>query len=443
MRALSYFGRVLYSYDNRYSLQANFRADAFDASKLSKDNRWGKFFSASAGWTFSNEKFFKDAVNPAIMSFGKIRASWGQNGNVNVLNNYAYTAGVPLNGQFYNYGPTNAVTYGSKPSGIANPDLTWEKSEQIDLGADFRFLNDRLALGIDWYKKTTKDLLVKAPVMPESGATTMTINAGEVQNSGLEVELSWKDHIGDFNYSISGNLATLHNEVTYLDPSIERIEGATVEGASPEVVRCFFEKGEPIWYMRGYKYAGRDADGKALYYAKDGSTTNDPQAEDMTNVGSGLPSLTYGLTINAEYKGIDLTIMGAGAAGNDIYYGLYRTGYNNIAEGIYKDFKSGKLPNAASVAGSGTFWRSSAMVYNGSFFKLKQIQLGYTLPKSITRKAYMESVRAYVSLDDFFTFTSYPGLDPENCTLEYNCPGLDKGVYPTMRKMVLGLSVTF
>lgn len=443
MRALSYFGRVLYSYDNRYSLQANFRADAFDASKLSKDNRWGKFFSASAGWTFSNEKFFKDAVNPAIMSFGKIRASWGQNGNVNVLNDYAYTAGVPLNGQFYNYGPTNAVTYGSMPSGIANPDLTWEKSEQIDLGADFRFLNDRLALGIDWYKKTTKDLLVKAPVMPESGATTMTINAGEVQNSGLEVELSWKDHIGDFSYSISGNLATLHNEVTYLDPSIERIEGATVEGASPEVVRCYFEKGEPIWYMRGYKYAGRDADGKALYYAKDGSTTNDPQAEDMTNVGSGLPSLTYGLTINAEYKGIDLTIMGAGAAGNDIYYGLYRTGYNNIAEGIYKDFKSGKLPNAASVAGSGTFWRSSAMVYNGSFFKLKQIQLGYTLPKNITRKAYMESVRAYVSLDDFFTFTSYPGLDPENCTLEYNCPGLDKGVYPTMRKMVLGLSVTF
>ena len=442
-RALSYFGRILYSYDNRYSVQGNFRADAFDSSKLSKDNRWGYFFSGSAGWTFSNEKFFKDNIDPSIISFGKIRASWGTNGNVNVLGNYSYTAGIATNGQWYQYGETNAGTYGSMPNGIANPDLTWEKSRQIDLGADFRFFNDRLSLGIDWYKKTTKDLLVSAPAMPESGVSSLTINAGEVENSGLEVELTWKDHLGDFRYSISGNFATLKNKATYLDPSIERISGATVEGASPEVVRCYFEQGQPVWYMRGYKYAGRAADGTAQYYTKDGGITNDPQAEDMTNVGSGLPDLTYGITINAEYKGFDLTVFGAGQAGNDIYYGLYRTGYNNIAKGIYDDFKSGKLPTAASVAGSGTFWRSSAMVYDGSFFKLKQIQLGYTLPQNLTKKVYMQNVRAYISLDDFFTFTKYPGLDPETSTQEYNCPGLDKGNYPNMRKMVLGLSVTF
>ena len=455
-RALSYFGRFTYNYDNRYGLQVNYRRDAYDSSRLAKDNRWGNFLSASAGWTFSNEKFFKDAVDPSIMSFGKIRVSWGTNGNVNVLgNSYAYTAGIATNSQWYQFGATNAATYGSMPNGIANPDLTWEKSKQIDLGADFRFLNDRLALGLDWYKKTTKDLLVSAPVMPESGASNMTINAGEVENSGFEMELSWKDHIGDFKYSIAANMGTLHNEVTYLDPSIERIQGATVEGASPEVVRCYFEEGEPVWYMRGYKYAGRangtetlkggvkPEAGTALYYAKDGSLTNDPQAEDMTNVGSGLPDLTYGLTINAEYKGFDLTVFGAGQAGNDVYYGLYRARYHNVAKGVYDDFKSGKLPKLESVAGSGQFWRSSAMVYNGSFFKIKQIQLGYTLPKSITKKAFMENVRAYISLDDFFTFTSYPGLDPETCTQEYNCPGLDKGVYPTMKKLVLGLSVTF
>ena len=187
-RAMSYFGRVLYSYDNRYSLQGNFRADAFDSSKLSKDNRWGYFFSGSAGWTFSNEKFFKDNIDPSIISFGKIRASWGTNGNVNVLGNYSYTAGIATNSQFYNYGPTSAVTYGSMPNGIANPDLTCEKSEQFDLGLDLRFLNDRLSVGIDWYTKTTKDLLVPAPVMPESGYSTMTINAGKVQNKGLELE---------------------------------------------------------------------------------------------------------------------------------------------------------------------------------------------------------------------------------------------------------------
>ena len=442
-RAMSYFGRVLYSYDNRYSLQGNFRADAFDSSKLSKDNRWGYFFSGSAGWTFSNEKFFKDNIDPSIISFGKIRASWGTNGNVNVLGNYSYTAGIATNSQFYNYGSTSAVSYGSMPNGIANPDLTWEKSEQFDLGLDLRFLNDRLSVGIDWYTKTTKDLLVPAPVMPESGYSTMTINAGKVQNKGLEVELTWKDNIGDFRYSISGNIATLKNEATYLDPSIERIAGATVEGASPGAIRCYFEQGQPVWYMRGYKYAGRDANGGPLYYTKDGGTTNDPGDGDMTNIGSGLPDLTYGITLNAEYKGFDLTVFGAGEAGNDIYYGLYRTGYNNIAKGVYDDFKSGKFPEAKSVYGVAKFYQSSAMVYNGSFFKLKQIQLGYTLPTNLTKKVYMQNVRAYVSLDDFFTFTKYPGLDPETCTQEFNCPGLDKGNYPNMRKLVLGLSVTF
>ena len=442
-RALSYFGRLLYNYDNRYSVQANFRADAFSSEKLSKDNRWGYFWSASAGWTFSNEKFFKDGVNPNFISFGKIRASYGTNGNVNVLNNYSYTAGISLNSQWYQYGVTNAATYGSMPNGIANPDLTWEKSQQLDLGLDLRFLNDRLAIGIDWYKKKTKDLLVNAPVMPESGYSSMTINAGEIENSGFEMELTWKDHIGDFKYSVSGNFATLKNKATYLDPSIERIAGATVEGASPGAIRCYFEKGEPIWYMRGYKYKGRAADGTPLYYTKDGGETNDPQDGDMTNIGSGLPDVTFGLTLSAEYKGLDLTIFGAGQAGNDVYYGLYRTGYNNIAKGVYDDFKSEKFPKASSVYGVAKFYQSSAMVYSGAFFKLKQIQLGYTLPKHITKKAYMENVRAYISLDDFFTFTKYPGLDPETTTQEYNCPGLDKGVYPNMRKMVLGLSVTF
>ena len=442
-RALSYFGRLTYSYDNRYSVQANYRADAFDSSKLSKDNRWGHFFSASAAWTFSNEAFFKDNIDPSIMSFGKLRASWGQNGNVNVLGNYAYTAGIATNSQWYQYGATNVGTYGSMPNGIANPDLTWETSEQIDFGLDMRFFNDRLAIGLDYYEKTTKDLLIPAPAMPESGVSSITINAGKIKNSGFEMEMSWKDNIGDFNYGISANLATLSNEVTYLDPSVPRIQGGGVDGSSPETIFCYFEQNQPVWYMRGFKYAGRDAEGGALYYTKDGQTTNDPQADDMTNIGSGIPSLTYGITLNAEYKGFDLSIFGAGAAGNDVYYGLYRTGYNNIAEGIYDDFKSGKLPEASTVAGSGTFWRSSAMVYDGSYFKIKQIQLGYTLPKAITQKAFIQNARVYVSLDDFFTFTKYPGLDPETTTQGHNCPGLDKGAYPNMSKLTMGVSVTF
>ena len=443
-RDMSYFGRLIYNYADRYGAQFNFRADAFDSSKLPENSRWGKFFSASAGWTFSNEEFFKNLVPEEIVSFGKLRLSWGQNGNINSLGNgFGYRAVINYNGTWYQFGEGKEATYGSKPNIFPNPDLKWETSEQVNIGADIRFLSDRLTLGLDWYKKTTSDQIVNVSILPEWGFDTMASNAGEVVNKGLEIELSWKDRIGDVNYSISGNLATLDNEVTYLDPSTQRVAGGTVDGASPGSITCYFEKGEPIWYMRGYKYKGRNEDGRAVYYDANGNETLDPQEGDMTNIGSGLPTLTYGVTLSADWKGIDFSIFGAGEAGKDIYYGLYRTGYNNIAKGIYDDFKSKKLPDADKVAGSKQFWTSSAAVYNGSFFKIKQIQLGYTLPKKISTKAYMQNVRAYVSLDDFFTFTKYPGLDPEAVNAGYNCPGIDKGAYPNMKKVVVGCSVTF
>ncbi len=447
-RAISYFGRLVYSFDNRYSVQTNFRADAFDSSKLSADNRWGKFFSASLGWTFSNESFFKENVDENIMSFGKVRFSWGQNGNVNVLSDYPYSAGINTNGVFYNMDETSKVYYGSMPEDkVANPNLTWETSEQIDFGFDMRFLSDRLSLGLDWYKKTTKDLLVPITPMPESGVSKMTINAGEVENKGFELEISWKDNIGDVRYGVTGNLATLKNKVTYLDPSIQRIAGGNISGANECKMTCYFEEGEPLWYMRGYKYLGMGKNDKGddvpLYMGKDGKETWDPQAEDMTNIGNGIPDVTYGITLTAEYKGIDLSIFGTGAAGNDIYYGMYHSGYHNIAKGVYDDFKSGKMPPLEKVAGSSTFWTSDAAVYDGSYFKIKQIQLGYTLPTNIVKKAFMQNVRAYLSLDDFFTFTKYPGLDPETVTSKYNAPGIDDAAYPNMRKFVLGVSVTF
>ncbi len=447
-RSLSYFGRLTYSFDDRYSLQGNFRSDARDLSKLSKDHRWGTFYSGSAAWTFSNEPFFKNAVDSKIISFGKIRASWGTNGSLGGLAGYKYTSGINTNASFYNYGTTSAVTYGSKPSNLANPDLTWEKSQQLDLGADFRFLNSRLGLTVDWYKKTTEDLLLEAQVDKLSGFSSKWVNGGKIENTGLEIELSWRDNIGDFKYGISANMATLKNELVELGDDFQRVAGGTVDGASPSMITCYAEKGHPLWYMRGYKFAGVDDSGKPLYehYNNDGSVTltNDPVPGDMTEIGSGLPTMTYGITLNAEYKGIDLTIFGAGAAGNDVFYGLYRTGYNNIAKGVYDDFKSGKFGDPAVVnATAETFYKSSAMVYDGSYFKIKQIQLGYTFPKSVTQKIFMENLRAYISLDDFFTFTSYPGLDPETTTQTYNSPGLDKGAYPVMKKMILGVSVTF
>ena len=465
-RFLSYFGRLIYSFDDRYSLQGNFRRDAADQSKLAKDNRWGTFLSASAGWTFSNETFFKNAVDQKFISFGKIRASWGQNGNVNVLgymsqanqdNRFKSTASIAQNSLWYQYGASNAAQYGSIINNLANPDLNWEKTESIDLGLDLRFLNSRLGLTVDWYKKTTKDLLANGNVSSLTGFNNVTMAIGDVENTGLEVELSWKDNIGDFKYGISANMATLKNNVTRVSPAIDkRLPGGGVDGASPDAISCFFEEGHPIWYMRGFKDLGMNEQGQAIYEnwrpnpetgvleLDPAGPTNAPNPEeDMVDIGSGIPDITYGITLNAEYKGIDFTIFGTGAAGNDVYYGLYRTGYHNVAKGVYDDFKSGKYPALSSIAGDGYFWRSSGMVYDGSYFKIKQIQLGYTFPKSLTQKIAIDNLRAYISLDDFFTFTSYPGLDPETTTQSYNRLGLDRGAYPVMKKMVVGVSVTF
>ena len=454
--SISYFGRLLYSYDNRYSVQANFRADAFDSSKLAKKSRWGYFPSVSAGWTISNENFIKDNVSRSTLSFLKLRASWGRNGNVNILNNYPYSATIALNDQWYQYNPslgTGAFTYGSGPTAMANEDLHWEISEQFDLGLDARMFNDRLTFGFDWYNKQTKDMLLGIKVVPEVGVKDATVNAGSVLNTGFEFELGWKDHVGDFHYSVNANIATLHNEVTALHNTIPRLEG-TVGGVSGlnNKVRTAFEVGQPIWYFRGYNYAGVDKDGAPQYYNKDGELVGSVTEEDLQYIGKAIPDATYGLTINLAYKGFDFSMFGTGTIGNDIFSLLYsadRERTNSLKTFWENSYKPGnttnaKYPDMAKVGKDWTFWSSSASLFNGSYFKIKQIQLGYTLPKNLTQKALISNLRFYVSLDDFFTITSYPGCDPETATTgNMQDAGYDAGTYPTIKKVLFGINLTF
>ena len=313
---ISYYGRIAYNYDNRYNFQANFRADAFDSSKLSKQSRWGYFPSFSAGWTLSNEKFFKNNVNRDIVNQIKLRASWGRNGNINVLNGYQYAATIDYNSKLYQYGITDGtVSYGSAPSGLSNPNLKWETSDQIDLGLDARFLRNRLTLGIDWYDKKTKDLLVSIAPIPEIGVNSTYVNAGSVLNRGLEIELGWRDSIGDLSYSISGNFSTLKNEVTYLDPAIYRLENGSQFYNNR--ARTAFEVGYPIWYMRGYKLEGIDQEtGKPIFYDANGD--GNIEDGDRTFIGKGIPDYTFGLTVSLEWKGFDFNLYGAGVGGNQI-----------------------------------------------------------------------------------------------------------------------------
>ena len=451
---LSYFGRLMYSFDNRYSIQANFRADAYDTSKLSKQARWGYFPSVSLGWTVSNEPFFKDNVNRNAVSFLKIRGSWGLNGNVNVLSGYRYSSSITLNGEMYQYNPSAGdghPIYGSRPSGLANPNLKWETSEQYDAGIDARFLNNRLSFTFDWYRKYTNDLLISISPLPEIGVSSTTVNAGKVLNTGLEFELGWRDHIGDFTYSISANLSTLKNEVLEVHALLDRLDQDPVSGLN-EKLTTSFQKGYPIWYFRGFKYAGVASDGAAQYYDKAGNVVATVSDNDKQYLGEGIPNLTYGITVNLAWKGLDLVVFGTGAAGNEIYNLMvsadrpkvnsmttyWKSSYGNPA------VTNPKYPDMKKVANSWDFFSSSACVFDGSYFKIKQIQLGYTLPQQITKKAAISDLRFFVSLDDYFTFTKYPGADPE--TASYNnstARGVDSGSYPTTKKVVFGVNLTF
>lgn len=460
-RSISYFGRLDWNYDNRYMLQGSFRADAFDASKLSKTQRWGYFPSVSGGWTVSNENFMKNLGFNALSSL-KFRGSWGINGNVNVLNNYPYSSSLVLGGNSGYYSFSSPLVSGAAPSNqLPNADLTWEKSNQTNFGFESRFFDSRLTLNVDYFRKITEGLLVSnspAPVI--SGTSTVARNTGKILNSGFEFELGWKGEIGDFKYSINGNLATLHNEVLDSPYGNGRFSG----GGGFLTDATYFEKGYPIWYIRTYVIDHIDeANGQPVYKTAQQLGTDDGRAPQ----GSGIPDFTYGITLNAEYKNFDLTVFGTGQEGSKLFFAVVRPDfpYANFPEFVYTDRWTPTHTNAtrpsASVyrADSWSYAASDNWVFDNSFFKIKQIQLGYTLPKSLTSHLKISSLRVYTSLEDFFVFTKYPGIDPESMGGTQNgqtitIPGgptlslgggmsVDRIQYPAMKQVVFGLNLSF
>jgi TonB-linked SusC/RagA family outer membrane protein len=440
-RKMAYFGRASYDYANKYIAQFSLRADAIDTSVLPVGNRWGYFPAGSLGWVLSNESFLK-SVKP--VTFLKLRASWGQNGTTASLGSYSYDATI-TSGRSYPFSNELVYSVGSAPSATGNKELKWETSEQTNIGVDSRFFNDRLSINADYFIKKTKDLIMMG-ITPSLivGNNASPVNAGNVENKGFELELGWKEVKGDFSYNIRGNIATLKNKVTYIHESLARINGANFHSTTGITA---FEEGYPAWYFRGYQVKGIDA------------TTGEPVFTDLNNdglindsdkgyIGSAIPDITYGITLSAAYKGLDLTIFGNGTYGNDIFSCTTRGDrlQSNILEQFYNDRwtpenTTGSRPRAGA-ASINKYWISDAVVFDGSFFRIKQIQFGYTLPKPLISKAGINKLRLYCSLDDFFTFSSYPGFDPE-VSGSGSSMGVDKGYYPSSRKVVFGLNLTF
>lgn len=446
---LSYFGRLNYNYDDKYLFEATLRADAADSSVLPSQNRWGIFPSVSAGWIISNEKFFSGLKN--TISFLKLRASWGQNGSTSNLGGYLYSNSINTNSAGYSFSNSSAIYQTSFfPAQLSNPQLKWETSEQLDLGLDIRLLSDRLSFTADWFKKDTKDLIIQKINVPyEAGNKSAPVNGGNISNTGVEIELSWKDQVGDFFYSVSGNIATLRNMVTWLNPNVSdsRIMSPTTINfiGSPSA----FEVNYPIWYFRGYRLDHLDENGNPVLANLSGDPEGVIDENDKTMIGKPLPDFTYGLTLTLGWKGIDFTVFANGSQGNDMLMCYNNSSLSYNLKSLYDKRWTPNNTNTnlarpqARTETISKYLLSDAFVFDGSYFRIRQIQLGYTLPQSLTKKIFIERLRVFASLDNFFLFSSYPGLDPEISTNAVNAIGLDLGAFPTSRKMVFGVSVTF
>lgn len=476
-RSMSYFGRVNYNFNEKYMLSAIMRADG--NSKFAPGKRWGYFPSVSAGWVISNEKFMAKTVS--WLDFLKLRAGWGQNGNAQTISNFQWQGAFAYNTSSYytfNGNPDQYVS-GAAPSRLPNEDLTWETSEQLNIGLDARFLSGRLGFTLDWYNKKTKDLLVAVPVDPTTGFSTQMKNAGTVENKGIELSLSWNDKIGkDFQYNVGWNMAYNHNEVTEVKSNQTYNNGGNDLLAQNTGYMARFEEGHPIGYFWGYKTEGvmqNEADVQA-YLDKNckGNAANSKQGtgikpgdlkfvdvngdgvvndDDKTELGDPHPDVTMGITLGASYKGFDLSVTGFGAFGQQV-----ARSFRKFTDGEYENFTtevydywhgegtSNKYPLLAHM-NAGPNWQTISDIYieDASYFRLQNLTVGYDFTK-IWKNSPFQQIRLYFAAQNLFTITGYKGMDPENGTSigsDSWVTGVDVGNYPQPRTYMVGVNVKF
>ena len=475
-RGMSYFGRLNYDYNETYMFSAIIRADG--SSMFAPGERWGYFPSFSAGWVVSNEKFMEPLRG--TLDFLKLRAGWGQNGNKNI-SAFQYEAAFAYDAHSnYSFGNTkDTPVRGASLSRLANEDLTWETSEQLNIGLDARFLGGRLGFNFDWYNKKTKDLLVAVPVSPTTGFSSQLKNAGTVENKGIEVALNWQDQIGkDFKYNIGYNIAYNKNEVTKVNSPQKYNNGGSDLLAQGTGFMARFEEGHPIGYFWGYKTDGviqNEAD-LAAYTAtlKDGDPANSHQGsglkvgdlkfvdvtgdgvvndDDKTDLGNPTPDVTMGITLGASYKGFDINVTGYAALGQQVArsYRKFTDGeYENFTSEVYSYWNgegtSDKYPLFAKM-NSGVNWQSISDIYieNADYFRLQNLTLGYDF-KTIWKSCPFQQLRLYVAAQNLFTITGYKGMDPENgksIASESWVTGVDVGNYPQPRTYMIGVNVKF
>ena len=476
-KLFSYFGRVNYNYGSRYYVTATMRADG--SSKFAKGHRWGYFPSGSVAWAFQREAFVAD--NVPWLSNGKLRFSYGQTGN-NRIGNYDYMAHLVTSDNVYKYPWNSEFTQGYVLSSMFNELLKWETTEQWDLGLDLGFLDGRINLTMDYYVKTTKDLLLDADIAASSGFSSATLNVGKLRNKGFELTLETTNiKTKDFTWTSNFNIAFNNNEIIALNSGQSYMTSYISWDNKYRTMPAYISKvGESAGKMYGFVYEGTykyddfntstGPNGETVYTIKDGIPhyqTNpqpgDPKYKDLTGegeindddktaIGNGQPKHTGGFSNNFTYKNFDLNIFLQWSYGNDIL-NANRMVFENPASkqntNMFAAYANRWTPdnpesNIPRARAEGSTEYSSLYVENGSYLKLKNISLGYNFGQNVLDRLGISAARIYVAAENIATFTHYSGSDPEVSTRNsVLTPGFDWSAYPRAFSMSLGLNVTF
>lgn len=492
----SYFGRVTYKFNERYIITGTIRRDG--SSRFAKGNQWGTFPSVSAAWRVKEESFLK---NVEAISNLKIRASYGEAGNQNIgLFQYqsSYTTGSRSNNRGYVFGQDKVFTDGLAQSFLPNPDLKWETSKQTDIGIDLGFLDNRLMITADYYIKKSSDFLLKTKVPAQTGFLEATRNVGSVKNSGFEFVVDWRDNRREFKYGINVNLTTVKNKIEKLAPGMDAVSNLQTlnfptTGGTPWAVFSMSKIGGSIGDFYGFKTNGiiqtqaqidelnkiarEKAGDPNIWYNTAGTAPGDRLFVDTNNdgritdddrviIGSPIPDFYGGINFNADYKGFDFNIFMNYSVGNDILSFVNRNltqmngegsvGLQNIGKEFYDNRWTGegtstKYPRAvwSDVGLNGRV--SDAFVEDGSYLRLKNIEVGYTLPDKLMKRAGISKLRVFASVQNLFTITGYSGMDPEigqsmgsnGVAGGVTAAGVDVGIYPYSKFFSLGFNLQF
>ena len=457
-RLLSYYGRVIYDFQDKYLFSATLRRDG--SSRFGSNNRFGIFPSVSLGWVISDEAFFPTG----FVSFAKVRSSWGVNGNDRIAD-LRYSSRISR-AYTYTLGSPQALNTGAALPNLPNPNLKWEQSVQFDLGVEVKFMDDRLSTEFDYFVKTTDGLLGQEQIPGYFGTGDPTSNLGEIQNKGIEAAVSYRQSVGKVNLTARLNYTTFQNTVTEVPGTATYLNGWNWPVRNQAITRM--SEGQPVGHFVGYKTLGIfQSDREVFTHINNSGDPLQPRAkagdlifddvngdgvinsDDITNIGSPWPDHIIGLSLSANWNGFDFSALLSTQLGHEIYRTYERSDvpYSNYQSFWLDRFTesnpSTELPRLVANDPNGNQRPSDFYVEDGSFLRLRNIQLGYNLPSDLLEKVKLSGVRIYVTANNIFTLTGYRGFDPEIGTNDWILDtGIDKGYYPSNKTVGGGIRIT-